>query len=246
MAIRDRALAVLAKAPTPGAVKTRLVPPLTPEQAADLCRALLVDQLAHLRTVADAALYLFFAPAAAKEQMKSLAPAGYRLIPQQGADLGARMLAVFDTLYGAGHKRIVLIGGDLAPLPEQFLAETFAFLEAPRARVALGPSQDGGYYLIGANRPMAQLFDRMTWSHGEVLAETRRRLRALHMRYRLLPEWFDVDRPDDVARLQAYCEAERGSAMSHVTAWFDRQRNPSGAASILSAPRRATRSARIR
>jgi uncharacterized protein len=201
--MRANALAVMAKAPEAGQVKTRMLPALSAQEAAELYRALLVDQLRHLRKIDTADFYLAFAPDHGRCLMEQLAPPCFRLFPQRGDDLGERMQAVFTRLFAADHKRIVLIGGDLAPVPPRFFEEAYNFLAASGQRVVLGPSRDGGYYLVGCNRPTPQIFAGMTWSHSEVLAQTRAKLASLKIDCHLLPTWFDVDTPDDVLYLQA-------------------------------------------
>lgn len=203
MPTRANGLAVMAKAPVAGAVKTRLVPPLTLEQAAELSKALLIDQLEHLAAIRDAGLYLAFAPADAAAMMASLSPPGFSLFPQQGDDLGTRMDQCLRELGRRGHRRALLIGADLPPVPLGFFAQAFEFLAVDRHRVILGPSRDGGYYLVGMNRPTPEIFSGMDWSHERVLAQTRARLAHLGIESLLLPPWFDIDRQEDVEALRA-------------------------------------------
>jgi uncharacterized protein len=203
MEIHANALAVMAKAPVAGQVKTRLRPALTDKQAADLSRSLLVDQLSQLQKLDNLDLYLAFAPDDAGPLMKELAPPCFQLFPQRGEDLGARMQAVFTTVFTTGHKNLLLIGGDLPPVPVSFFEEAYDFLKAADRRVVLGPSRDGGYYLVGCNQSTPQLFERMSWSHGEVLAQTTARLASLGIDYHLLPSWMDIDTPDDLRYLRS-------------------------------------------
>jgi rSAM/selenodomain-associated transferase 1 len=207
MATHANALAVMAKAPLAGQVKTRLLPALTAQEAADLSRALLVDQLTQLQELDATDFYLVFAPNEARSLMTELAPPCFCLLPQQGDDLGARMEAVFAELSQRGNKNIVLIGGDLAPVPLRYFAEAYAFLESSKKRVVLGPSRDGGYYLVGCNQPTPQIFQSMSWSHSQVLAQTRDKLTRLQIDYRLLPPWFDIDTPDDLRYLESILDA---------------------------------------
>jgi uncharacterized protein len=218
MPTRVDALAVMAKAPVPGLVKTRLAPPLTAEQAAELARALLLDQLEHLAALENADLYLAFAPEDAAPMMASLAPARYRSFPQRGDDLGARMENVLAELWRRGHRHALLIGGDLPPVPLEFIDQAFASVAVDRHRVVLGPSLDGGYYLIGMNRPAPQIFSAMTWSHNRVLAETTERLVRSGIDFTLLPEWFDVDGADDMDRLRAISDPVVRVAMKRTLA----------------------------
>jgi len=196
------ALAVMAKAPVAGWVKTRLVPPLTHEQAADFYGALLADQLEQLKNIDGVARYLAYTPNDAAVSMRELGGDAYAYIAQSGEDLGQRMDQLFADLWHLGQRNVVLIGSDLPALPMAILDEAFAQLSSAAHRVVLGPSRDGGYYLIGMNRPTPALFANMTWSHGEVLAETTARLRRLGVPFALLPSWFDIDTPDDLQRLR--------------------------------------------
>jgi rSAM/selenodomain-associated transferase 1 len=193
----------MAKAPVAGQVKTRLMPALTPEQAAELSRALLVDQLNHLQELDKVGLYLAFAPDDARALLDELVPPCFQLFPQRGEDLGARMQAVFAAVFAIGHENLLLIGGDLPPVPVSFLEEAYGFLKAEDRRVVLGPSRDGGYYLVGCNQPTPQIFEGMIWSHGEVLAQTRDKLASLGIEYHLLPSWMDIDTPDDLRYLRS-------------------------------------------
>jgi len=214
--MRANALAVMAKAPLAGQVKTRLMPALSAEEAAALARALLLDQLRHLSAIADADLYLAFAPAEERGLFQELAPPGFRLLPQQGADLGARMANVFDTLHAGGYRNMVLIGADLAPVPWEIFAEAFALLDNQLQRVVFGPSRDGGYYLVGCNQPAPRIFEGMSWSHGEVLAQALAVLASLQIEAHLLPIWFDIDTVDDLRHLQSVLNPALERALSNT------------------------------
>ena len=228
MPIRANALVVMAKAPIPGTVKTRLMPVFSAPQAAALARALLIDQLENLRAFRNADLYLAFTPPAARPLIRRLTPTRFEIFPQRGAGLGARMHNIFTTFFAQGYKRIVLIGGDLPPVPLGYLTQAFTYLDAKKSsahsslakpvlsgvekrkragsdeaqqRAVLGPSLDGGFYLVGLNREQPALFDRMTWSHQRVLAQALERLEVAGVRSKQLRHWFDVDTVDDVQRL---------------------------------------------
>jgi rSAM/selenodomain-associated transferase 1 len=225
--MRANALVIMAKAPLAGQVKTRLLPALSPEQAARLARALLVDQLNHVRKMETADLYLAFAPAKARPLMEQLAPPLFNLFPQQGANLGARMQAVFEKLFRADYRNVVLIGGDLAAVPLRFFAQAYDFLESREHRVALGPSRDGGYYLVGCNQPTPELFGEMRWGHDAVLTQTRDKLDRLKIAYDLLPSWFDVDTLDDVRALRAALDsASLADAMPETLNFLTDPQNP--------------------
>jgi len=222
MPTHANALAIMAKAPLAGTVKTRLVPPLTLEQAAELYRALLLDQFEHLRQVGGVERYVFYAPADAEKILSDLGGADYAYRAQSGADLGARMKRVFADLWRLGHRNIVLIGSDLAALPLAILDDAFTRLSRKETQMVLGPSEDGGYYLMGMKQPVPELFDNMTWSHARVLAETTERLNALGLSYDLLPSWFDLDRVEDLRRLHALRDSAIARSSPRTLAYLER------------------------
>jgi rSAM/selenodomain-associated transferase 1 len=221
MPTRANALAVMAKAPIAGEVKTRLVPPFTQEQAADLYRALLLDQLEHLQGLATAELYLVYAPDNAAPLMKQLAPLNFHCLAQRGGDLGERMNFAFSDLWERGHHSVVLIGSDLPALPLTILETAFELLTASAGQVVLGPSRDGGYYLVGMNQPTPQIFQNMSWSHRKVLAQTMERLAGLGIATKLLPTWFDLDTVEDLAYLQSLSEPAIRNAVQRTLSYIE-------------------------
>jgi uncharacterized protein len=225
MPIRANALAVMAKAAVAGTVKTRLVPPLTHEQAGELYRALLLDQLEHLSSLQIADLYVAFTPHEADTLMQSLVPTGYQCFPQRGADLGERMAEIFAELFRRGYRNTVLIGSDLPPVPLDRFNEAFAYLAPADKRVVLGPSRDGGYYLVGMNQPVPEIFSGMTWSHSRVLVDTVEKLASIDVDCCSVREWFDVDRIEDLDQLRAITDPGVRAAMKKTLAcleqWLD-------------------------
>jgi uncharacterized protein len=195
------ALAVMAKAPRPGAVKTRLCPPLAPREAAALARAFLRDTIAKVRLVQGVTPVVAYTPDSERERLGRLAP-GLELVPQRGTDLGARMRATLAMLLASGHRAAIAIGSDTPTLPAAVLAQAVEHIVSRDVDVVVGPAEDGGYYLIGVRADHATLFDDVPWSTGAVLQVTRRRAAGAGLRCALLPEWFDVDTPDDLARLR--------------------------------------------
>jgi rSAM/selenodomain-associated transferase 1 len=206
----------MAKAPIPGTVKTRLVPPLSDEQACELYRALLLDQLDNLTGLSEIDLYLTYTPPDAAPLIENLSPPGFQYFAQRGVDLGARMGDVLAELWRRGHQRLVLIGSDLPVLRLEILRDAFKYLDAPDRRAVLGPSQDGGYYLVGMNQAIPEIFSGMTWSHDGVLADSLVKIRELCINFALLPDWFDVDTMADVQRLRGL-EDSIGSAIMKRT-----------------------------
>lgn len=204
MAAPRAALVVFAKVPVAGAVKTRLVPPLTPAGAADLYTAFLADALAAFAApgALDADVRLCLAPSGVP-MPAGIVPRGVSVHTQQGDGLGARMAAAVADTLAAGYGRVVIVGTDHPTLPLARLRDAFAALAAP-GTVVLGPSDDGGFYLLGLDRPRPALFE-MTYSHAGVFAETRARADGAPVH--VLPAWYDVDDAASLARLAAEWQA---------------------------------------
>jgi rSAM/selenodomain-associated transferase 1 len=196
------ALVILTKAPWPGQSKTRLVPPLSYTEAADLAGALLLDQLGHLATFDGARLFIAFTPENAAIFFESFIPRGFTCFAQQGQSLGERMSHAFQHLFASGFENIILIGSDLPTLPVRFFHQGYASLEKS-ADVVLGPSADGGYYLIGMKRMVATIFDDIGWSGADVLSQTINKLDDLGLKHELLSEWYDIDTVKDLERLRS-------------------------------------------
>ena len=196
------AVAIMAKAPRPGAVKTRLCPPLVAAEAAALYRCFLLDKIAAVRALVDAQPALAYTPDDARAEFAALAP-DMALVPQRGPDLGARLYATLATLLAAGHTGAIAVDSDTPTLPREFLQQAVDCLIRPGPDVVLGPTEDGGYYLIGVRAVHRALFDAVPWSTSAVLEVTLRQAAAAGLQAVCLPAWFDVDTPDDLRRLQS-------------------------------------------
>ena len=192
----------MAKVPIAGEVKTRLSPPLTPEQAAELARCFLEDRVEQLRGLPASDRLVAFTPPEREAELRALLPGDVRLLPQRGADLGARMSRLLSDLLAEGYAGAIALGTDTPTLPTAYLVEACEALRSGAADVVLGPSEDGGYYLIGLTAPAPDLFIDMAWSTATVCDETLRRARAAGRRISVLPTWFDIDRIADLARLR--------------------------------------------
>jgi rSAM/selenodomain-associated transferase 1 len=196
------ALAVMAKVPAAGAVKTRLCPPLTPDDAAALARCFLLDRVEQLSAVAAGDPMVAFAPAGRQAEMQALLPCGTRLVAQAEGDLGTRLDRLLTGLLAEGYAAAIAVDADSPTLPTAHLERACRALAAGTADVVVGPCDDGGYYLIGLRAPAPSLFRDMPWSTAGVLAETVGRAARAGLALALLPSWFDVDRGDDLRRLR--------------------------------------------
>jgi hypothetical protein len=197
-------IAVFARWPEPGRVKSRLSPALPPALACRLHEALLRDTLEAASAVPGARAMLHWSDAPADRSGFPL-PRGVEAIDQQGADLGARLARGLGTMLERGGGPVVAIGTDCPELNARGVAEAFAALD--RHEVVLGPTRDGGYYLIGLARPLPALFTGIDWGTDRVLAQTRARAREAGIEPFLLEPLADVDTPEDLIRLIARCAA---------------------------------------
>jgi rSAM/selenodomain-associated transferase 1 len=209
------AVAIMAKAPRPGEVKTRLAAALGATQAADLYRCFLLDGIEQVRALEAASLVIAYAPADGRGEVERLAP-GFTPVPQEGADLGARLANLFERLLANGHEAALVVGSDLPTLPAAFLRQALALVGTPGVDVVLGPSEDGGYYLIGLRVLHRSLFEGIAWSTPAVLAGTIERAEAAGLRTACLPPWFDVDTPEDLERLKASLAETEGPEPRHT------------------------------
>lgn len=191
---------VFAKAPRPGAVKTRLVPLLGAEAAAALHARLVERALETAHAASLGRVELHCAPDVNDPFFRSCAGHfAVALAAQAGGDLGARMLAAFESVL-ATHPRALLLGSDCPALTARHLREADCALREGTDAVFV-PCEDGGYALIGLRRAEARLFDGIAWGGESVMADTRSRLGALGWRWRELEMLWDVDRPEDYQRL---------------------------------------------
>lgn len=139
--------------------------------------------------------------------MRALVPAGVRLVPQAGVDLGARLDRLLTDLLAEGYAAAIALDADSPTLPTAFVETACRGLLDRTADVVVGPCDDGGYYLIGLRTPAPALFREMPWSTAAVLPETVDRAKRAGLTLTLLPPWFDVDRGEDLARLRRSAEA---------------------------------------
>ena len=200
------ALAVMAKAPRPGKVKTRLSPPLTPEQAAIINICFLRDTTENIATVTSsnrAAGIISYTPLGDESLFDNLLPADFALIPQRGDDFGERLLTTAQDLLACGYGSVCLIDSDSPTVPAVAFHQAVAELAKPGDRIVLGPSQDGGYYLIGLKRAHSEPFTNITWSTSTVFAETIAATEAVNIETTILPLWYDVDDAETLDILKA-------------------------------------------
>lgn len=206
------ALAIMCKAPVSGESKTRLCPPLRPEEAAALSACFIADVAASVALAASAGTargYAVMTPEGAEAAFAGLLPEDVSILPQRGADLSARLVNATRELLAVGHAGVCFINADGPTLPPALLAMAVAALREPGEKVVLIPAIDGGYALIGLNREAPGLFADIAWSTSQVLAQTLVRAAGLGLPVSILPAWYDVD---DAAGLELLCHELFGAA----------------------------------
>ena len=203
-------LGLFAKWPAPGAVKTRLAGHTSPEWAARVARAFLGDTLERLAAL-PVRRVLAFAPPEAGTAFAVLAGDGFETMPQSSGDLGQRLASFLDQQLQGGTEAVVVVGADSPTLPPEHVAQAFQALD--QADLVLGPTTDGGYYLLGCGRRVPPIFAGIDWSSNRVLAQTVACLADPSWRLALLPPWYDVDTPEDWAMLRGHLAALRRAGL---------------------------------
>lgn len=195
----------MTKAPRAGEVKTRLIPPLTAAEAAELNACFLRDTASSISLAPQglARGIAVYSPVDAKGDYSGILPAGFALIPQRGETLGERVIFAMEDLFQLGFASVCLINSDSPTVPEQVFNEAATILAQPEKKIVLGPSSDGGYYLIGLKKPDRELFAEIAWSTDRVFQQTVDRARKRKLNIHLLPMWYDVD---DSKTLRRLCE----------------------------------------
>ena len=198
------AFVMMAKAPSVGAVKTRLTPLLSAEEAANLSRCFIADMAASIGGLSDGLGHVgivAFTPAGSEAAFADLLPGHFHLLAQRGADLGERLLHVAEDLFAVGFGAVCLINSDSPTLPPSILRDAAAHLRPAGDRLVLGGATDGGYYLIGLKNARAYLFHRIDWSTPRVFAQTMERSGEIGLDVVHLPQWYDVDDGDSLRQL---------------------------------------------
>jgi uncharacterized protein len=208
------ALTVMAKAPRPGKVKTRLSPPLTPDQSSALNICFIQDTTANIHQVTQAAScagLIAYTPVGDEAAFDGLLPSGFRLVAQRGEGFGERLFHASEDLFSCGFGAVCLIDSDSPTMPQGALLQAVESLSRPGDRMVLGGSDDGGYYLIGIKHPHRRLFEQIDWSTGRVFAQTLERAREISLEAELLPAWYDVDDGATLERLRLELAAPVGA-----------------------------------
>jgi rSAM/selenodomain-associated transferase 1 len=194
----DRVLVIMAKAPRPGEVKTRLAPSLSPAAVTDFYRCLLDDTLALARSLSDVEVAIM-CPDTDVNELAQLAGEQAIVVAQKGEGLAAGLTSVFAHFAEGHQRRIIAFNSDSPHLPRSVLEDAFETLAAHD--VVVGPTHDGGYYLVGAKASHPALFARVGMGSSSALERLLSRARALELSVGFADRFYDIDIADDLSRL---------------------------------------------
>jgi rSAM/selenodomain-associated transferase 1 len=208
--MRSIAVGIFCKTPAAGLSKTRLAPPLRPDECAALSACFIRDLAETVQTITrdgDAAGYAVYTPAGSENALRKLLPDHFGLLLQGEGDLGARLLRATEDLLGLGHAGAILLNADSPTLPAAILRAAVDAVRAADA-VVLGPALDGGYTLIGLAKPHAHVFADIPWSTAAVHRLTVERAREIAVPVVEVPGWYDVDDAQTLSLLESELEGE--------------------------------------
>ncbi|HZW35411.1 MAG: TIGR04282 family arsenosugar biosynthesis glycosyltransferase [Deltaproteobacteria bacterium] len=215
----EDALILMAKAPLPGLVKTRMRPFLGARRAAEFYSCLLADVAGEAAAVDGVRRYLFCLPPEGRSHFLSYPFSRYQLRGQEGHDLGERMSGAMNEAFAAGARCVVVIGADCPALSAQRIRSAFREL-SDRADAVFGPAADGGFYLAGLNAAAPSLFPGIPWSTRAVLQTILSRCRRAGMTYALLPVEADVDTAEDLGALRGWMRAHAHPRCARTRKWL--------------------------
>ncbi|MCP4267882.1 MAG: glycosyltransferase [Candidatus Brocadiaceae bacterium] len=207
-------LIIFAKSPIPGKVKTRVTPHITPTDAAKLYEAFIADIVSNALKQQCERIIVAYTPLHSETSFRKICGQSIHYIPQEGYGLGERMKNAFRYAFNKGSKRVVIIGTDSPTLPLLYIRNAFSALE--EVPITIGPTFDGGYYLIGLSEQNEDIFDGIEWSTSSVFSQTLARIKSLNKKVNLLSPWYDVDTPEDLEFLRSHIIAMKLSGASDV------------------------------
>ena len=212
------ALIIMAKEPRIGSTKTRLCPPLTFEDAAQLYEALLLDTIEMASTLEGIDLAIAVTPPESTPYFEQIAP-NTILVPVDCENIGQCLSKVLNHLLKMGYVKAMALNSDGPSLPTVYIQQAVTGLE--EHDLVFGPSEDGGYYLVGLKEMSNQIFTDIEWSTARVLSQTLATCENLNMKVDLLPPWYDVDTAADIERLREELTTLPGNALGHTRALME-------------------------
>jgi len=209
------AMGIMMKTPRNGFSKTRLSPPLSPEEAAGISRCFLKDTSVVIEALSRQDPFVvgvaIYTPVGSEGDLGELLPPGFKMIAQREGDFGTRLSGAAEDLFSVGFSAVCLIGSDSPTLPFHYLQDLATFLKEPKDRMVIGPCWDGGYYLLGLRDAHTRLFENITWSTDRVYGETIERSKEINLPAVTLPVWYDVDDQFSLNRLLSELFPERAN-----------------------------------
>ena len=209
------AMGIMMKTPRNGFSKTRLSPPLSPEEAAGISRCFLKDTSVVIEALSRQDPFVvgvaIYTPVGSEGDLGKLLPPGFKMIAQREGDFGTRLSGAAEDLFSVGFSAVCLIGSDSPTLPFHYLQDLATFLKEPKDRMVIGPCWDGGYYLLGLRDAHTRLFENITWSTDRVYGETIERSKEINLPAVTLPVWYDVDDQFSLNRLLSELFPERAN-----------------------------------
>jgi len=205
------AIGIICKTPQSGSSKTRLSPPLHPDECAEISRCFIGDLAATISLLTQnsgIAGYAVYTPVGSEERLRGLLPSGFGLTAQGKGDLGARLSKGIEDLIDLGHAGAILVNSDSPTLPPQILRDAAEGLRQGD-RVVISPAIDGGYTFIGLSRPHPELFTDIPWSTDVVFSLTLQKAKAIGLETQVLDPWYDVDDANSYAMLEAELAGRR-------------------------------------
>ena len=200
---QNNALVLFAKAPIAGEVKTRLQPEITPENSARLQEAMIKDSISLMSEINNVEKIIYFLPIEKKYVFEKFTDGlPFHLNCQNGVDLGEKMANSFHDLFNKGFFRVVVIGTDSPTLPKEYISK--AFIDLNKADLVIGPSIDGGYYLIGFKEKVLPVFSPVEWGSNKVLLQTEELIKIHNLKLSLLPVHYDIDTIEDLRYLKTH------------------------------------------
>jgi rSAM/selenodomain-associated transferase 1 len=207
----------MVKAPVAGFTKTRLTPPLSQTDAASLALCFLQDVINSANSVSPNVI-IAFAPDEGRSMLEASLPDHPLWVKQQGFDLGERLNSAIIHAGNLGFSPIVALGADSPTLPPSYVETAFEALVYDRADVVLGPTTDGGYYLVGLRKVVPNLFHNIAWSTVRTFDQTVHNIKQLKLRLLEVPQWYDVDTFADLSRLCNELNSDpKARSLAHAT-----------------------------
>lgn len=189
------AIGIMFRLPEFGMVKKRLAAQIGKNEALNVYASMLYVTINRISTLKDIDIYGFYNSL----NRQSVNLNNIKTLPQQGENLGEKMLNAFEYLFKNGYDKVLLIGADSPDLPVDYITEAFSMLDS--FDMVIGPTEDGGFYLIGSNKPLPKtMFDSIQWGSSKVLMDTVRNAKNLSINYFLLNSWYDIDDQDSLNR----------------------------------------------